>query len=162
MPHNRIPKTLLFNEDKYKMRGRPFKSLLEQVLKNESLTLDRLCNNAMMKKNFWYCLHEIDMSFSEIVDSIYQQIDRVVTTVIEAHVQILLVIVICKLIYICRASVRVQQSCWNLLKERLIGCHRRQYAEQAVTTSLTSGKWISLVQFMFFFQVRVLFRVCQF
>ena len=50
--HSRIPKTLLFNEDKYKMRGRPFKSLLEQVLKNESLTLDRLCNNAMMKKNF--------------------------------------------------------------------------------------------------------------
>ena len=26
MPHNRIPKTLLFNEDKYKKRGRPFKS----------------------------------------------------------------------------------------------------------------------------------------
>ena len=40
------------------------------------------------------------MSFSEIVDSIDQQIDRVVTTVIEAHVQISLVIVICKLIYI--------------------------------------------------------------
>ena len=50
MPHNRIPKTLLFNEDKYKKRDRPFKSLLEQVLENESLTLDRLCNNAMMKK----------------------------------------------------------------------------------------------------------------
>ena len=40
------------------------------------------------------------MSFSEIVDSIDQQIDRVVTTVIEAHVKILLVIVICKNIYI--------------------------------------------------------------
>ena len=39
MPHSRIPKALLFNEDKYKKRGRPFKSLLEQVLKNESLTL---------------------------------------------------------------------------------------------------------------------------
>ena len=39
------------------------------------------------------------MSFSEIVDSIDQQIDGVVTTVIEAHVQIFLVIVICKLIY---------------------------------------------------------------
>ena len=75
MPHSRIPKTLLFNKDKYKKRGRPFKSLLEQVLKNESLTLDRLCNNAMMKKNLLYCLHEIDMSFSEIVDSIDQQID---------------------------------------------------------------------------------------
>ena len=66
---------------KIKKRGRPFKSLLEQVLKNESLTLD-------------------NMSFSEIVDSIDQQIDGVGTTVIEAHVQILLVIVICKLIYI--------------------------------------------------------------
>ena len=51
MPHSRIPKTLLFNEDKYKKRGRLSKSLLEQVFENESLTLDRLCNNAMMKKN---------------------------------------------------------------------------------------------------------------
>ena len=50
MPHNRIPKTLLFNEDKYKKRGRTFKSLLEQVLENASLSLDRLRNNAMMKK----------------------------------------------------------------------------------------------------------------
>ena len=51
MPHIRIPKTLLVNEDKYKKRVRLFKSLLEQVLENDSLTLDRLCNNAMMKKN---------------------------------------------------------------------------------------------------------------
>ena len=100
MPHSRIPKALLFNEDKYKKRDRLFKSLLEQVLENDSLTLDRLCNNAMMEKNLWYCLHGTDMSFSAIVDSIDQQIDRVVTKVIEAHVQILLVIVICKLIYI--------------------------------------------------------------
>ena len=41
MPHSRIPKTLLFNEDKYKKRGRPFKSLLEQVLENESLTQEK-------------------------------------------------------------------------------------------------------------------------
>ena len=82
-PHSCIPKTLLFNEDIYKKRGIPFKSLLEQVLENESLTLDRLCHNAMMKNNLWYCLHEIDMSFSEIVYSIDQQIDRVVTTVID-------------------------------------------------------------------------------
>ena len=41
---------ILRNEDKYKKRGRPFKSLLEQVLENESLSLDRLRNNAMMKK----------------------------------------------------------------------------------------------------------------
>ena len=54
---------------------------LKQVLENESLTLD-------------------NMSFSEIVDSIDQQIDGVGTTVIETHAQILLVIVICKLIYI--------------------------------------------------------------
>ena len=39
MPHNCIPKTLLFNEDKYKKRGRPYKSLLEQALENDSLTL---------------------------------------------------------------------------------------------------------------------------
>ena len=50
MPHNRIPKLLLFNEDKYTKKGRPSKSLLEQVIENESLTLDRLCNNSIKKK----------------------------------------------------------------------------------------------------------------
>ena len=38
MPHSRITKTSLFNEYKYKKRGKPFKSLLEQVLENEPLT----------------------------------------------------------------------------------------------------------------------------
>ena len=41
MSHSCIPKTLLFNEDKYKKRGRPFKFLLEQVLENESLTQEK-------------------------------------------------------------------------------------------------------------------------
>ena len=50
------------------------------------------------------------MSLSEIVDSIDQQIDRVVTIVIEAHVQILLVIVICKLIYIPISSTKVSRK----------------------------------------------------
>ena len=40
MPHSRIPKTLLFNEDKYKKRGRPYKSLLEQALETGSWFID--------------------------------------------------------------------------------------------------------------------------
>ena len=44
MPHNRTPKLLLFNEDKSRKRGKPSKSLLEQVLDNELLSLDQLCN----------------------------------------------------------------------------------------------------------------------
>ena len=40
MPHSCIPKTLLFNEDKYKKRGRPYKSLLEQALETGSWFID--------------------------------------------------------------------------------------------------------------------------
>ena len=50
MSQSRTPKLLLFNDDKSKRRGRPSKSLLEQVLDNELLSLDQLCNCAMKKR----------------------------------------------------------------------------------------------------------------
>jgi len=37
---DRTPKILMFNDDKYSKKGRPSKSLLEQVLENNSVTLD--------------------------------------------------------------------------------------------------------------------------
>ena len=51
MPQDRTPKRLIFNDEKYSKKGRPSKTLLEQVIENESVTLDALCNNALSKKN---------------------------------------------------------------------------------------------------------------
>ena len=50
MSQDRTPKMLMFNNEKYSKRGRPSKSLLEQVIENNSCTLDTLCNNALSKK----------------------------------------------------------------------------------------------------------------
>ena len=58
-------------------------------LQNTTNLLDRIFEHFGLKIN--------ELKTETIVDSIDQQIDRVVTTVIEAHVQILLVIVIFKL-----------------------------------------------------------------
>ena len=137
---------------KYEKRGRPFESLLEQVLENESLTLDRICNNQRYDEEkfvilFTWNWHEFQWNSWQHRSANWSSCHyshRGSCPNITSNSNLL------SHIYICRASVWVQQSCWNLLKERLIGCHRRQYAEQAVTTSPTSGKWISLVQFMFF------------
>ena len=50
MPQSRSLKMLMFNSDKYTKRGRPSKTLLEQVVENNTTTLDMLCNQAMMRK----------------------------------------------------------------------------------------------------------------
>ncbi|XP_066935323.1 uncharacterized protein [Clytia hemisphaerica] len=50
MTHERSIKLLMFNDDKYTKRGRPFKTLLDQVTDQNSLTTDGLCNSAMLRK----------------------------------------------------------------------------------------------------------------
>ena len=50
MSLDRNVKCLMFNNDKYVQRGRPSKSLLDQVTVNESVSVDQLCNMALGKK----------------------------------------------------------------------------------------------------------------
>ena len=50
MNMNRGVKQLLFNDDTCKKKGRPQKSLLEQVVENKNSTIDDFCNFAMLKK----------------------------------------------------------------------------------------------------------------
>ena len=50
MSHERYIKLLMFNEDKYKKRGRPFKTLLDQAIEHNNSTLDGLCNSAILRK----------------------------------------------------------------------------------------------------------------
>ena len=44
MPHERAIKQLMFNDDCGTKRGRPTKTLLEQVICSEIVTLDQFCN----------------------------------------------------------------------------------------------------------------------
>ena len=53
MPLERSVKSLMFNDDKYTKRGRPTKSLLDQVAENENMSIDQLCNFALSKKSGW-------------------------------------------------------------------------------------------------------------
>ena len=50
MSTTRNVKLMLFNDDRYTRRGRPTKTLLEQVIERENITLDRFCKNALSKK----------------------------------------------------------------------------------------------------------------
>ena len=50
MPLQRNVKSLLFNDDKYVLRGRPSKTLIDQVTQNEFVSMDQLCNLALGKK----------------------------------------------------------------------------------------------------------------
>ena len=40
----------MFNDDKYVLRGRPSKTLMDQVTQNENVLIDQLCNLALGKK----------------------------------------------------------------------------------------------------------------
>ena len=50
MSLERNVKCLTFNDDKNVRRGRPVKSLLNQVTDNENVTIDQLCNISLGKK----------------------------------------------------------------------------------------------------------------
>ena len=50
MPVHRTAKLLAFNCDKYTKRGRPCKTLLDQVVDSSGLSLDELCNRALARK----------------------------------------------------------------------------------------------------------------
>ena len=50
MSQGRSLKLLMFNDDKYTKRGRPSKTLLDQVTEHSSLTIDKLCNRALLKR----------------------------------------------------------------------------------------------------------------
>ena len=40
----------MFNDNKYVFRGRPAKTLIDQVTQNKYVSMDQLCNLAMGKK----------------------------------------------------------------------------------------------------------------
>lgn len=50
MGANRDVKKLTFNDDKYTKKGKPVKSLLQQVVDDNNVTVDTFCNMAMKKK----------------------------------------------------------------------------------------------------------------
>lgn len=50
MPNERSLKQLMFNDDACRRRGRPHKTLLEQVLINENISLDEFCNRSLNKR----------------------------------------------------------------------------------------------------------------
>ena len=50
MPWERSVKSLMFNDDRYMLRGRPSKTLIDQVTQNEHVSMDQLCNLALGKK----------------------------------------------------------------------------------------------------------------
>ena len=47
MPNERSLKQLMFNDDTYRKRGRPFKTLLEQVLSDKDVSIDVFCNRSL-------------------------------------------------------------------------------------------------------------------
>ena len=51
MDITRSVKLLMFNDDKYVKRGRPAKSLLDQVVENENISIDQFCTLALSKKS---------------------------------------------------------------------------------------------------------------
>ena len=50
MPLDRSVKMLAFNCDNYTKRGRPCKTLLDQVTESSGLSIDGLCNRALARK----------------------------------------------------------------------------------------------------------------
>ena len=50
MSVDRNVKCLMFNNDKCVRRGRPLRSLLDQVTDNENVSIDQMCNIALGKK----------------------------------------------------------------------------------------------------------------
>ena len=47
MPNERSLKQLMFNDDTYRKRGRPFKTLLEQVVSDKDVSIDVFCNRSL-------------------------------------------------------------------------------------------------------------------
>ena len=50
MPPSRTTKLLLFNDDHYTKKGRPVKTLMDQVIENKNMNLNSFCALAMSKK----------------------------------------------------------------------------------------------------------------
>ena len=50
MPNERSLKQLMFNDDKYSKRGRPYKTLLEQVLHDRNISLDEFCGKSVNER----------------------------------------------------------------------------------------------------------------
>ena len=51
MDANRSIKQLAFNDDKYTKRGRPVRTLFDQVLENLNISTDEFCTLALKSKN---------------------------------------------------------------------------------------------------------------
>jgi hypothetical protein len=51
MPIERSLKQLMFNDDKYKKKGRSVKSLLDQVISNQNISIDGFCSLSIRKKS---------------------------------------------------------------------------------------------------------------
>ena len=50
MSQDRTVKMLMFNDDKYTKRGRPCKTLIDQVVERNGTTVDEVSNRALMRK----------------------------------------------------------------------------------------------------------------
>ena len=50
MPPSRTTKLLMFNDDRYTKKGRPVKTLLDQVIENKNINMNSFCALAMSKK----------------------------------------------------------------------------------------------------------------
>ena len=50
MAMTRTTKLLMFSDDHYTKKGRPVKTLMDQVVEHKNITLDRFCSLAMSKK----------------------------------------------------------------------------------------------------------------
>ena len=50
MSNERSLKHLMFNEDVYTKRGRPYKTLIEQVLHDKNMSLDEFCRRSINER----------------------------------------------------------------------------------------------------------------
>ena len=47
MPNERSLKQLMFNDDTYRKRGRPVKTLLDQVVSDKDVSIDEFCKRSL-------------------------------------------------------------------------------------------------------------------
>ena len=50
MPNERSLKQLMFNDDTYRKRGRPFKTLLDQVVSDKDVSIDVFCDRSLNER----------------------------------------------------------------------------------------------------------------
>ena len=64
MSNERSLKQLMFNDDDSRKRGRPLKTLLEQVISNKNISIDEFCKKSVCEK-VWDC-HRVSNNADKI------------------------------------------------------------------------------------------------